>query len=146
MLRFIRLLILLTLAAAPMSARAGWFSADPLVWSGGYAHGEEASTLVARDETAWAALWDKIGKPAPQPLPQGKMAVAVFLGQRRTGGYGVAIEDVVPTASGLTVFYRETKPAFDHPVTMVITAPYTLRLLPLSYGNVTFMAREPVTR
>src|SRR6218665_3153701 len=60
-------------------------------WNGTNANTSVAENVVARTEEEWQALWKRVQRPAPGKLPAGKMAVAVFLGQKPTAGYGVEI-------------------------------------------------------
>ena len=81
-------------------------------WSGSNASISRASFNTARTQTAWEDLWKTIGQPVPGKLPEGKMAVAVFLGQRFDAGARVEIYDAeirrrVGEPEHAVVTYRE---------------------------------------
>lgn len=100
----------------------------PSSWDGGYSQ-SPGETVVVRDAEAWTSLWkDKIGQPAPPVDFSGYIAVAVFLGSRSTGGYGV--EFLPPAAEGnaLVLGYREKKPAAGGFVIQAFTQPYAIQL------------------
>jgi len=90
---------------------------------------QEQRVVVARDAAAWSQAWRDHGGlqlPAPEPPAvdfEREMVVAVFLGQRGSGGYGVTIEAIERTATGLLVKARESRPDPDTLVTMALTAP-----------------------
>lgn len=108
-------------------------------WQGAIAaHADVSDFAVAIDENSWRELWQRIGQPAPSPLPEGQMAVAVFLGQKRSGGYKAEIVGVQEHESNLTVSYREHRPRLGAMVTQVITSPYAVTLLPLTTLPVKF--------
>ena len=101
-------------------------------WQGAQAQSKVAESLVAQDDAGWQRLWQKIGQNSPMSLPAGKTAVAVFAGQKRTGGYSVEFTGVTREKDHTTVTYRIKKPRFDQMVTQVLTAPYAVMLVPQS--------------
>lgn len=59
-----------------------------------------------------------------RPVPEGRIAIAVFQGQQRTGGYSVKVEKVTRrTATTLEVRAVFTAPAVDAIVIQVLTSP-----------------------
>ncbi len=90
---------------------------------------QEQRVVVARDAAAWNAVWREHGGlqiPSPEAPSvdfEREMVVAVFLGERGSGGYGVTIEAIERTSTGLLVKARETKPGPDDIVTMALTSP-----------------------
>lgn len=60
------------------------------------------------------------------------MAIVVFLGERRTGGYAVEITGVEKQPVGLIVSTRETSPPPGAMVTQALTQPWALALVPAS--------------
>jgi len=108
-------------------------------WAGAQAAADAAAELVIRDASAWRALWlDRVGRMPPGELPAGAMAVAVFLGQRSTGGYGVEIDAPRPTEAGLAVPYRIARPGPNEVVITAITHPWAIRLVPETEAAVRF--------
>jgi len=68
-------------------------------------------------------VWEKVGKPAPAADLKTHFAVAVFAGQRPTGGYSVSWQQ-----HGSSVSYRWVKP--KGMAMQVITQPYDIKLFP----------------
>ncbi len=101
-------------------------------WSAARSAAFDELTMTVRDERGWRLLWQRIGDPPPGPLPEGAMALAVVLGSRPTAGYLVEITDVRVEGGRIVARYRETAPAEGTMVAQVLTAPYTVRLVPLS--------------
>ena len=98
-------------------------------WSG--AHGENSlpETRIIRSPAEWTALWEQIGREPPQRFdPARELAVAVFLGERRSGGYSVEITGLSESADGVFIFYREKVPARDQRVAQMLTSPWTIAL------------------
>ena len=93
-------------------------------WSGHQGGVTAASQRVLRDSA---------GVPAPRPFqPAREQAVAVFLGERRTGGYAVSIESAAPQDGRLVVTYRESTPPRGTMVTQALTSPWALVVVPRS--------------
>lgn len=112
----------------------------PLADGAGSAIRTEQLTIV-RDLEAWRALWDAhTATQLPRPeLPavnfDEEMVVAVFLGERTSGGYGVAIEACTPDGETVTVVARETAPAADSMQATVMTAPFAFVCVPRADGT-----------
>lgn len=87
--------------------------------------------VVARTPFAWRALWEGIGRPPPVEFDASRgIAAAVFLGLRRTGGYGLTIESVERRGAFMVVRIVEVRPAPDAMVTQALTSPYLIRMIP----------------
>ncbi len=72
-----------------------------------------------------------------------EQVIAVFLGERPTAGYKVAVEKVVRLADGtLEVLVRERKPAKDAIVAQVVTTPFILVKTARTDGKVVFKDAE----
>lgn len=96
---------------------------------------------VIRDRQVWAKLWaDNFG--ATMAVPEvdfaQRMAVAVFMGQRPTGGYSVMITSVERIDDRLVVNFRTRSPQPGDVVTQVITSPYAIAIIPASTLPVVF--------
>jgi hypothetical protein len=70
------------------------------------------------------------------------MAVAVSLGQKRTGGYTVTITGTRVQEGKLVVDYHETKPPPDAIVTHALTAPWAIAIVPRSDLPITSRGAE----
>lgn len=96
-------------------------------WAGQHGGAVRASTRVVRDAAEWAALWRQIGREAPRAFdPARETAAAIFLGERRTGGYAVESLKVRREGAMVVLEYRETSPAPDAMVTQVISSPWAV--------------------
>lgn len=103
-------------------------------WRGQQSGAQGRAFLVARSEPEWQTLWERVGSPPPGPLPTDRMALAIFLGARNTGGYDVMIEDVrterrIGERDVLVVGYRERRPAPGARVSQALTSPYAVKLV-----------------
>lgn len=102
---------------------------------------QETRVAVARTPEAWAELWAEHGAnrvphpPAPEVDFERHMVVAVFLGTRTSGGYGVEIAECRAHEDRIVVRARETRPAPDAMVTMALTAPYAMVAVPRAEGQ-----------
>ncbi|MFA5140809.1 MAG: protease complex subunit PrcB family protein [Elusimicrobiota bacterium] len=110
----------------------------------------ETRAVVVTDPAAWQRLWKEHAKPFgdSQPVPEvdfkKEMVVAVFLGERPTGGYSVAVEFLPsPAARGeLLVRYKENKPSGGAELPSVMTQPFEFRKVPRSYVRVRVVSPE----
>ena len=113
-------------------------------WSGAQAGVQGRTTLIARTEQEWQDMWQLAATPAPGPLPQGWMAIGIFLGMRQTAGFSVAIEGIteqvttdqrftqqgLPASREVVISYGERAPAPGAMSAQVLTSPYVIRIVP----------------
>jgi PrcB C-terminal len=106
-----------------------------------------ASHLVIDNSEAWADVWQQHTSDfiPPPPVPNvdftDNQVVAVFMGEKRTGGYSVEILSVETKSSEkenlaslvITVAYRQPKPGEIVPE--VITHPYQIITIPQLAAN-----------
>lgn len=146
MLRFLpALLMLLAACQAPSGSSvptAAPASATAVVqWSGAYGGANTASHRLLNDAAAWNAFWREVGRDAPRPLDAAReRAVAIFIGERRTGGYAVEILSTAARDGNLVVTYRENTPPPGVMVTQALTAPWVVTVLPKSSAPVVVQA------
>jgi protease stability complex PrcB-like protein len=94
-------------------------------------HGSVSQSGIEQSTPAIAVAVDAEAKvelarlaTAKRPVPDGRIAIAVFQGQQRTGGYSVRVEKMtLRTATTLEVRAVFTAPATDAIVTQVLTSP-----------------------
>ena len=92
----------------------------------------DARRAVVRDRTAWSLLWEQVtvGRSPIPRLPavdfEKEMVLGVFLGLRRSAGYGVEIVALEESATELLVRVRETAPVAGADTAQMLTAPYHL--------------------
>jgi hypothetical protein len=96
----------------------------------------QGDTLMARADTAegLSDLWMRVARtriPAPDPPEidfSRETVVAIFAGERPTGGYGLSVDAVCrEEAPGIVhICYTEHEPPEDAILTMALTSPYLL--------------------
>lgn len=122
----------LILAAATLlaaaSAQAQSFEKNPI--QGQSSAIREQRTVVVRTEQEWKSLWVQHSgtEQAPAVDFSREMVVGVFLGERRTAGYKVAvvIQPDPMDSNKIVVFYREIVPAKSGFAAEVVSRPYVL--------------------
>ena len=97
----------------------------------GYRSGVRAPLqVVARSHGEWTALWrqhtsgDSSSRPPPAIDFDKEVVVALFLGERPTGGYDVQISRAEQTNDGLIIYYREKDPPPGGMVIQALTQPF----------------------
>lgn len=120
-------------SAAPVAQR----------WEGQYSGITAAGVQIVTDRGQWSQLWGRLNarrSPAP-PAPvidfKTQAVVAVFLGQRNTGGFIVRIQEIHREGNDLVVTVRETTPAAGQMLTMALTQPYSLVVVPRTIDGLT---------
>ena len=105
--------------------------------SHGYQTGITSGTVrVARTEAEWTSLWrEHTSRELPRPsVPTidfaKEMVVCVLSGERPSGGYGIEVVDATFDGKALLLGTRETKPAADAVVPMMITRPFHMIATP----------------
>lgn len=94
-------------------------------------HGSLSQSGIEQETPAIAVAVDAEAKveltalaTIEKPVPEGRIAIAVFQGQQRTGGYSVKVDKVTRrTATTLEVRAVFTAPAADAIVIQVLTSP-----------------------
>jgi hypothetical protein len=116
-----------------------WPGDDATEWRGLSSAVERPGTAVARTQEDWLQLWDLTGQPAPRELDVGaEVALAIFLGTRRSGGYQPRIVRITEDEAGRTVEWRELAPDKGAVVVQVITTPWLIAILPAGEGAIRF--------
>jgi hypothetical protein len=88
--------------------------------------------MVATSAEEWERLWQahQAGAFPQRPLPavdfSTSLCVAIFAGERPTGGFEVKIEQVVESANGLEVTYRVSRPPAGAIVSQSLTSPFEI--------------------
>jgi len=96
---------------------------------GGYATPE---IRVVKDRESLLKVYGQLnrtrkpGFPIPEIDFSKETIVAVFMGEKNTGGYGVVVEDVKEEKDKLVVSIKETKPSTGAMVITVITQPFCI--------------------
>ncbi len=127
-----KFLVAALLLAAPAHAKKA--EKKPMEWKGQQGGPIDPGTEVAADASAWTRLWLTLGQDAPALDFKQYFAVAVFAGERSSGGYTVEFLDPAPKGPDLTVRYRIKKP--DGFATQAISQPWKVRAYPRVPGKV----------
>lgn len=106
----------------------------PMEWKGQNGGPIDAGTEVAADASAWTRLWLTVGQDAPTLDFKKYFAVAVFVGERPTGGYTVEFLEPVPKGMDLIVRYRIKEPTGFS--TQAIAQPWKVRAFARVKGKV----------
>lgn len=86
--------------------------------------------VVLRSQAEWIALWAQHVSADVNPVPPPTidftkdLVVAVFLGEKPTGGYDVAISRAQRGDDAVVIYYRERTPAPGALVTQSLTHPF----------------------
>lgn len=104
--------------------------------SGQYSGIEEKQFVVLNEPEEYAEFWNKVYSiyhPIPE-IPeidfQNYTLVGVFIGIVSTGGYSVEIIEIIETRGELLVNYKINRPGADDYVTMALSQPYQMVLIP----------------
>lgn len=101
--------------------------------------------VVVRTDQEWQALWaEHSGGAAPSVDFASHMIVALFAGEKMSGGYGMELDAVEQDASGAVVKFTETSPGAHCVVTLAITYPFTIARVPRVDGEALFEGRDRV--
>jgi len=100
--------------------------------------------LVIRDEQGLKDIWQQIDDAGSLPEIdfEDNMVIAVFMGERPTGGYGIEIESIDAYAGSITVNVVETEPGPDDLTTQALTYPYHIVTTGNTDGIVAFEFAE----
>jgi hypothetical protein len=114
------------------------------VEKGAQSNVDAARHIVIRSSAEWTAFWKthNFDKPAPRVDFDKEMVLGVFMGNRPTGGYSVAITSVVERDGSLVVTYSETSPRPGAMTAQVLTFPYHLVAVAKRGGDVRFEKSE----
>ncbi len=106
---------------------------------GAYSGIDAEKEMVIRNERDWLKLSDKMkGEKLPSINFQKKMIIAVFQGQKPTGGYSIYVDEVCRKKNGIEVNVHKEKPGSNCKVTQAVTSPYELVILPKFQGDLSF--------
>ncbi len=103
---------------------------------------EESGLVLCTDNKSWAELWDRhMGQQSlKSPLPVVSFAnenvLAVFLGDRPTTGYSVAVEGLEQRSSDWILHTREKRPLAEAATLQVETRPFAFLIVPKHVSEV----------
>jgi hypothetical protein len=110
-------------------------------WKGQFSGVLQGGQRVIESAAQWQALWSDIGQPAPAgPDFDSIFAVAVFLGRRNTGGYGVGWLDPASSGPAGVIRYKEIKP--QGVASQILTQPYAVKIFPRGKSRIQVEAAQ----
>ncbi len=118
--------------------------AAPLTLEGQMSGIREQKTVVLRDAKSFAELWKLHAGNSTVPAVEFKKydVVAVFAGEKRTGGHGVRIDSVKRTGRTAMVEATLLAPGPNMMVTQMLTYPWAMRAAPKLPPTVRFHLRK----
>ncbi|MBY0551960.1 MAG: protease complex subunit PrcB family protein [Candidatus Obscuribacterales bacterium] len=104
-----------------------------------------AAREVISDDARWQKVYKKHSNVRPQPPApdvdfRKEMIVAVFMGQRSSGGYSIRVTRVERRDGATYVYYTNYNPPPGSFTTAAMSAPYHLVKVPRYTGPVYFIA------
>ena len=84
--------------------------------------------VVCPDDAAWVRIWQRVQHDLPAHLQANQRGVAIFIGQRPTGGYGASVVSAAVAGGSYVVAYKEEVPRGI--VTEALTTPCALAIVP----------------
>ncbi|MDE1153485.1 MAG: hypothetical protein PW788_13190 [Micavibrio sp.] len=113
-------------------------------WKGGHCGVHDAGTFVAKTQAEWVQLWDAtfsntFPAPAAPQLPEGKIAVGIFTGQRSAPSE-ISVTGVEAVNGGLNVTWQQES---FRSMLAVMHEPFLLKFIDAAAGDVTFTKQQP---
>ena len=131
------LALALATAAAAACAHAPRGAEVPVMqtqeWKGAHDGPQTPSTAIGNDAASWNALWRALGRTPPELDLEKFVAVAVYAGERPTGGWRVSFSAAL-RGDDLVVRWKILKPGGFS--TQVLTAPWAVQTFPKPKGRV----------
>lgn len=113
-----------------------------IIQQGTYSGVKEPLAKVITDSNDWTALWKKhVSLLVPQPPSpeidfQTAAVVAIFAGEKRTGGYQVLLQSVTAQGDDIVVRYRLVEPAQNSFTIQVLSQPFVMLKISKPKGTV----------
>jgi hypothetical protein len=113
-------------------------------WKGNHCGYTEPDKLVIKTEDRWREVWEKMHRlqlPGPKPPAidfKKNMVIAVFMGERKTGGYEIEITRIEERKKEIVVEVEEKEPPPESMRTMTLTQPYHIVVIKRSPFPVKF--------
>jgi hypothetical protein len=127
----------------PVALR-GWSGDTPFA-SGGSAY-STPERIVVRTVAEWTAAWPKLSPQGPPPEIDfaSNIVIIAAMGTRRSGGYTVKFERASMSGETLWIEVVERSPGSSCVVTLALTAPVTVAVIPRVPAAVEFFERAEV--
>ncbi|MDP8224199.1 MAG: protease complex subunit PrcB family protein [Candidatus Lernaella stagnicola] len=115
-------------------------------WQGYHCGVTKRAAIIATNTPRWNKLWRLLTahRIPPAPMPQVDFdqfaVVGVFMGLHSTGGFAVEILDIKREGDKLVLVIRETTPHEGQGVTMALTQPFSVVMIPREIDGLTVNA------
>jgi PrcB C-terminal len=112
---------------------------------GGYT---ESKFTVIVDNESLTEVYNLLNKSRSPKLKtpvinfEKEMVIALFLGEKNSGGYAITVEQVLNKNNKVSVFYKATSPKLGDMVTSVMTQPFTIIKMPKTEKEIVFKSLE----
>jgi len=112
-----------------------------------YPYRKEAESLVIKNLRNWTELWNSLGHSAlpPEINFDEWMILAVFQGEKSTGGYSIEINKITEKENAIEISVIETSPGRGCMVTLAFTSPFQVVKVQKSDKEVVFTTEKVVT-
>lgn len=113
-----------------------------------YSGVEEKRQIVVNDPESYRRLWEEVFSiyhpmaDLPEIDFEINTLIAVFMGTTSTGGYSVEITKISESSKEITVSLNHSFPARDDFVTMALSQPYHLVIIPKTNKTIVFEIAE----
>lgn len=111
---------------------------------GGQSRESAERMMIVRDPEAFERIWALTRQQGEVPAVDfdQEMVIAAFMGERRTGGYSIHVEELRQEGDVLRVHVRMESPGENCMTTQAITRPFQLVRVPRLEGEVQFATRQ----
>lgn len=104
------------------------------------------NNYVIKSEEEWISILQKTNAELPAPVDfDDEMILAVFQGEKPTGGYNIEIRKIVENENTIEVLVSETSPGSKCMVTDALTSPFHIIRIQKSDKEVLFRTEKVVT-
>ncbi|MBU3979022.1 protease inhibitor I42 family protein [Patescibacteria group bacterium] len=104
------------------------------------------NNYVIKSEAEWIPVLQKTNAGLPAPIDFNKeIVIAVFQGEKSTGGYSIEIQKIIENENNIEVFVNETSPGKNCMVTQAFTSPFQVVKVQRSDKEVVFETEKVVT-
>lgn len=99
-------------------------------WSGQQGGNPTAGDRILRTAEQWQSAWRQVGRDPPRALDRAReMGVAIFRGERTTGGHSVEVVDARVLGESYAITFRATAPAPGDFTTQALTRPWAIAIV-----------------
>ena len=104
----------------------------------------DSKSIVINDETSLNNIYNLISKDRTPKLEipeinfNKETVIALFLGEKNSGGYSINVEQIMNVKDKVNVVYKITSPKAGEMVTSVMTQPYCIVKIPKTLKEIVF--------